>query len=237
MSELENYQTADFAQECGALLSKIPGVFSATSAKTSWATSPRSTSWRPRGATPNRSAGTCSPPSPRAFHREVDHRTISIAQIDSSAYAGVDEQRMRQAARLRYAGMNVSMREGRRVYQVRLTREDAEFAGEASCPNSLHQKRRAVAEAHPSAPWRARSRWRGNCRWSPSTARTWTAYRSSFAPSNTPKRGMGGCSSARRTICTMMMRPNASCARRSMPSTAFAADSPCAISAAFVKGG
>ena len=29
MSELENYQAADFAQECGALLSKIPGVFSA----------------------------------------------------------------------------------------------------------------------------------------------------------------------------------------------------------------
>ena len=82
-----------------------------------------------------------------AFHREVDHRTISIAQIDSTAYAGVDDCRMRQAARLRYAGMNVSMRDGRRVYEVRLTREDTDYTGEASCPNSPHQKRRAVAEA------------------------------------------------------------------------------------------
>ena len=29
MSELENYQASDFARQCGALLSKIPGVFSA----------------------------------------------------------------------------------------------------------------------------------------------------------------------------------------------------------------
>lgn len=147
MSELENYQASDFARQCGALLSKIPGVFSANVSEDELgdiaeihilASTRRNAKQISRDV---QSAITA------AFHREVDHRTISIAQIDSTAYAGVDDCRMRQAARLRYAGMNVSMRDGRRVYEVRLTREDTDYTGEASCPNSPHQKRRAVAEA------------------------------------------------------------------------------------------
>lgn len=147
MSELENYQASEFARQCGALLSKIPGVFSANVSEDELgdiaeihilASTRRNAKQISRDV---QSAITA------AFHREVDHRTISIAQIDSTAYAGVDDCRMRQAARLRYAGMNVSMRDGRRVYEVRLTREDTDYTGEASCPNSPHQKRRAVAEA------------------------------------------------------------------------------------------
>ena len=147
MSELENYQASDFARQCGALLSKIPGVFSANVSEDELgdiaeihilASTRRNAKQISRDV---QSAITA------AFHREVDHRTISIAQIDSTAYAGVDDCRMRQAARLRYAGMNVSMRDGRRVYEVRLTRENTDYTGEASCPNSPHQKRRAVAEA------------------------------------------------------------------------------------------
>ena len=147
MSELENYQASDFARQCGALLSKIPGVFSANVSEDELgdiaeihilASTRRNAKQISRDV---QSAITA------AFHREVDHRTISIAQIDSTAYAGVDACRMRQAARLRYAGMNVPMRDGRRVYEVRLTREDTDYTGEASCPNSPHQKRRAVAEA------------------------------------------------------------------------------------------
>ena len=147
MSELENYQASDFARQCGALLSMIPGVFSANVSEDELgdiaeihilASTRRNAKQISRDV---QSAITA------AFHREVDHRTISIAQIDSTAYAGVDDCRMRQAARLRYAGMNVSMRDGRRVYEVRLTREDTDYTGEASCPNSPHQKRRAVAEA------------------------------------------------------------------------------------------
>ena len=147
MSELENYQASDFARQCGALLSKIPGVFSANVSEDELgdiaeihilASTRRNAKQISRDV---QSAITA------AFHREVDHRTISIAQIDSTAYAGVDDCRMRQAARLRYAGMNVSMRDGWRVYEVRLTREDTDYTGEASCPNSPHQKRRAVAEA------------------------------------------------------------------------------------------
>ena len=147
MSELENYQASDLARQCGALLSKIPGVFSANVSEDELgdiaeihilASTRRNAKQISRDV---QSAITA------AFHREVDHRTISIAQIDSTAYAGVDDCRMRQAARLRYAGMNVSMRDGRRVYEVRLTREDTDYTGEASCPNSPHQKRRAVAEA------------------------------------------------------------------------------------------
>ena len=147
MSELENYQASDFARQCGALLSKIPGVFSANVSEDELgdiaeihilASTRRNAKQISRDV---QSAITA------AFHREVDHRTISIAQIDSTAYAGVDDCRMRQAARLRYAGMNVTMRDGRRVYEVRLTRENTDYTGEASCPNSPHQKRRAVAEA------------------------------------------------------------------------------------------
>ena len=147
MSELENYQAADFAQKCGALLSKIPGVFSANVSEDELGDIAEIHILASTRRNAKQISRDVQSAIAAAFHREVDHRTISIAQIDSAAYAGVDDRRMRQEARLRYAGMNVSMREGRRIYQVHLTREDTEFTGEASCPNSPHQKRRAVAEA------------------------------------------------------------------------------------------
>lgn len=147
MSELENYQASDFARQCGALLSKIPGVFSANVSEDELGDIAEIHILASTRRNAKQISRDVQSAIAAAFHREVDHRTISIAQIDSTAYAGVDDCRMRQAARLRYAGMNVSMRDGRRVYEVRLTRENTDYTGEASCPNSPHQKRRAVAEA------------------------------------------------------------------------------------------
>ena len=147
MSELENYQASDFARQCGALLSKIPGVFSANVSEDELGDIAEIHILASTRRNAKQISRDVQSAIAAAFHREVDHRPISIAQIDSTAYAGVDDCRMRQAARLRYAGMNVSMRDGRRVYEVRLTREDTDYTGEASCPNSPHQKRRAVAEA------------------------------------------------------------------------------------------
>ena len=147
MSELEKYQASDFARQCGALLSKIPGVFSANVSEDELGDIAEIHILASTRRNAKQISRDVQSAIAAAFHREVDHRTISIAQIDSTAYAGVDDCRMRQAARLRYAGMNVSMRDGRRVYEVRLTREDTDYTGEASCPNSPHQKRRAVAEA------------------------------------------------------------------------------------------
>ena len=147
MSELENYQASEFARQCGALLSKIPGVFSANVSEDELGDIAEIHILASTRRNAKQISRDVQSAIAAAFHREVDHRTISIAQIDSTAYAGVDDCRMRQAARLRYAGMNVSMRDGRRVYEVRLTREDTDYTGEASCPNSPHQKRRAVAEA------------------------------------------------------------------------------------------
>ena len=147
MSELENYQASDFARQCGALLSKIPGVFSANVSEDELGDIAEIHILASKRRNAKQISRDVQSAITAAFHREVDHRTISIAQIDSTAYAGVDDCRMRQAARLRYAGMNVSMRDGRRVYEVRLTRENTDYTGEASCPNSPHQKRRAVAEA------------------------------------------------------------------------------------------
>ena len=147
MSERGNYQAADFAQSCGALLSKIPGVFSANVSEDELGDIAEIHILASTRRNAKQISRDVQSAIAAAFHREVDHRTISIAQIDSAAYGGVDDQKMRQEARLRYAGMNVSMRDGRRVYQVRLMREDMEYLGEASCPNSPHQKRRAVAEA------------------------------------------------------------------------------------------
>ena len=147
MSERGNYQAADFAQSCGALLSKIPGVFSANVSEDELGDIAEIHILASTRRNAKQISRDVQSAIAAAFHREVDHRTISIAQIDSAAYGGVDDRRMRQEARLRYVGMNVSMRDGRRVYQVRLMREEVEYTGEASCPNSPHQKRRAVAEA------------------------------------------------------------------------------------------
>lgn len=147
MAEFENLQAAGFAQECVALLSKIPGVFSANVSEDGQGDIAEIHILASTRRNAKQISRDVQSAIAAAFHREVDHRTISIAQIDSVAYGGVDDRRMRQDVRVRYVGMNVAMREGRRIYQVRLVREDAEHLGEASCPNSPHQKRRAVAEA------------------------------------------------------------------------------------------
>ena len=161
MSELENYQTADFAQKCGALLSKIPGVFSANVSEDELGDIAEIHILASTRRNAKQISRDVQSAIAAAFHREVDHRTISIAQIDSAAYAGVDDRRMRQAARLRYAGMNVSMREGRRVYQVRLTREDTPSLRARRPARIPRIKSGAPWPRPPSAPWRAPSRWRG----------------------------------------------------------------------------
>ena len=147
MSERGSFQAADFTQSCGALLSKIPGVFSANVSEDEQGEIAEIHILASTRRNAKQISRDVQSAIAAAFHREVDHRTISIAQIDANAYGGVDDQKMRQETRLRYVGMNVSMHAGKRVYQVRLMREDREYIGEASCPNSPHQKRRAVAES------------------------------------------------------------------------------------------
>ena len=126
-----------------------------------------------------------------AFHREVDHRTISIAQIDSAAYGGVDDRRMRQEARLRYVGMNVSMRDG----PPRLSgAPDARGHGlyrRGVLPQFARTRSGAPWPRPRFALWRAPFPWMGSCRWWRSTMRTWPAYPSSSAPSSAPRRRDG----------------------------------------------
>ena len=138
---------SDFAQSCGSLLSKIPGIFSvnvSTNAQGEISDIHILASTRRNAKQISRDAQSAIS---AAFQMEIDHRVISIAQIESDAYAGVDLRGQAQDVRLRYVGMNVSMRDGKRAYQVRLARGENEFTGEAECANSPRQKRRAVAEA------------------------------------------------------------------------------------------
>ncbi len=147
MAEHDFSSAADFSRTSSALLSKIPGVFSANvsvDGQGEIAEIHILASTRRKAKHISRDVQSAIA---AAYRREVDHRIISVAQIDSSAYEGVDDQKMRQEARLRYAGMNVSMLDDKRTYQVRLVRENEEYLGEATCPNSPRQKRRAVAEA------------------------------------------------------------------------------------------
>ncbi|NLF28477.1 MAG: hypothetical protein GX592_11330 [Clostridiales bacterium] len=147
MSDRENMPTKDLIRSCGTLLSKIPGVFSVNVSTDSLgdisdihilATTRRNAKQISRDVQSALAA---------AFKLEIDHRIISIAQIESDTYAGVDCRDRNAEIRLRYTGMNVSMRSGKRTYQVRLSRDDEEFLGEAECANAPRQKRRAVAEA------------------------------------------------------------------------------------------
>ena len=147
MSDRESMPTKDLSRSCGTLRSKIPGVFSVNVSTDSLgdisdihilATTRRNAKQISRDVQSALAA---------AFKLEIDHRIISIAQIESDTYAGVDCRDRNAEIRLRYTGMNVSMRSGKRTYQVRLARDEEEFLGESECANAPRQKRRAIAEA------------------------------------------------------------------------------------------
>jgi len=139
--------TKDLIRSCGTLLSKIPGVFSVNVSTDSLgdisdihilATTRRNAKQISRDIQSALAA---------AFKLEIDHRIISIAQIEGDTFGGVDCRDRNAEIRLRYTGMNVSMRSGKRTYQVRLARDEEEFLGESECANAPRQKRRAIAEA------------------------------------------------------------------------------------------
>ena len=147
MQKQNDMAERDLIQSCNTLLAKIPGVFSANVCVDSLgelsdihilATTRRNT----KQISKDIQAAVAA-----AFQKEIDHRIISIAQIEGDRYGGVCYSEEFSPVRLRYSGMNVYMHEGKRTYEVRLCRDEQEFVGTSECANSPRQKQRAVAQA------------------------------------------------------------------------------------------
>ncbi|MDO4356250.1 MAG: hypothetical protein Q4E13_07065 [Clostridia bacterium] len=137
----------DFLDRCSALLSKIPGVFSAVVRTDGLgeisdihvlASTQRNSKQISRDIQAALSA---------AYNLNVDHRVISIAQIageldGKSAFSAED-----LSIRLQFAGISYQILDQSCHYSVILRNGDAEYVGSCDCANSVKQKRRAAAQA------------------------------------------------------------------------------------------
>lgn len=83
-----------------------------------------------------------------AFDLDVDHRIISIAQLDGDPIGGPSAQPSEAGGiRLRYKGSSFSGEDGRYTVRVTLSNNGKDFSGTATCRDSTALRLRAIAEA------------------------------------------------------------------------------------------
>ena len=137
----------DFVDRCSSLLSRIPGVFSAVVRTDALgeisdihvlASTQRGSKQISRDIQAALSA---------AYGLSVDHRVISIAQIDGDLDGKSAFPRGQTPVRLQFAGTSSRILDQHCHYTVTLRNGDDEYVGACDSMNSGMQRRRAVAQA------------------------------------------------------------------------------------------